>query len=62
MLELTKTVLDKVSFDKSLFKKELLKATKWLHKEDLLLLQAWCVAKYASTHQDLILEAFQSIS
>ncbi len=56
MLEMTKTVLRKVSFDRNLFRKELTKAKKWLEKEDLVLLKAWCLATFAGTYDDLILE------
>lgn len=60
MLEMTKYVLKKVSFDRALFKKELIKATKWLRKEDLLLLQAWCLVTFAGTYEDLIIEVFRN--
>lgn len=56
MLELTKYVLKKVSFDKSLFKKELVKATKALKKEDLMLLYAWGIMQFATEHQVMIKE------
>jgi hypothetical protein len=61
MLELTKTVLTKVSFDRVLFRKELVKATKWLKKDELLLLQVWCLGKFAGTYDDLIREVFTSM-
>ena len=35
MLKLCKSVLEKVSFDPQLFRKELMKATKWLNKKEL---------------------------
>lgn len=61
MLEMTKTVLEKVSFDRRLFKKELLKSKKWLKKEEVMALQAWCVATF-SHYSDLVNEVFESIS
>lgn len=60
MLELTKTVLDRVSFDRRLFKKELIKATKWLKREELLLLQVWCLSQFAGKYDDLIIEVLQN--
>lgn len=59
MLEMTKYVLKKVSFDRSLFRKELVKATKWLKQDDLLILQAWCLVTFIS-YEDLILEVFKT--
>ena len=35
MLEFTKKILSKVSFDKDLFKKELKKSTRWMSKKEL---------------------------
>lgn len=56
---MTKYVLKKVSFDRSLFRKELVKATKWLKQDDLLILQAWCLVTFIS-YEDLILEVFKT--
>ena len=60
MLEMTKYVLRKVSFDRVLFRKELIKATKWLKQEDLLLLHAWCLITFAGKYEDLIIEVFRN--
>lgn len=46
MLEYSKTILDKVSFDAALFHKELMKSLKYLlqpEREELLI---WCVSRY----------------
>ncbi len=56
MLNLTKYVLEKVSFDKKLFKKELIKATKALKKEELMLLYILGVVQFASYHQQMVKE------
>lgn len=56
MLKLTKYVLKKVSFDKKLFRKELVKATTALKKEDLMLLYTWGLVHFAAEHQDMIKE------
>lgn len=61
MLEMTKLVLQRVSFDSRLFKKELVKALKWLKKEEALALQAWCIATFGSQYANLIHEVYQSI-
>ncbi len=58
MLHLSKSVLKKVSFDRKLFKKELIKAKRWLRKEEQLLLRAWCLATFAGTYDDVIMEIF----
>ena len=54
MLEYCKTVLAKVSFDKSLFEKELKKALQSLIPEEIKQLKEWCYSNF-SEHQ-LILE------
>jgi hypothetical protein len=58
MLELTKYVLKKVSFDRQLFRKELNKAIRHLSRDELLALYAWCLVHFTSEYQDLIREAF----
>lgn len=57
MLEMTKNVLQSVSFDKILFQKELKKATKWVAKEECHLLRIWCLASFAM-YSDVINEVF----
>jgi hypothetical protein len=61
MFELCKEILQKVSFDKSLFRKELIKSTKWLKKEELVLLQSWCLATFGH-YKDVINDVFEVIS
>jgi hypothetical protein len=61
MYELSKEILQKVSFDKILFKKELLKALRWLKQEEAMMLKAWCLATFAN-YSDVISEVFESIS
>lgn len=62
MLEYTKTVLQKVSFNRELFSKELRKAFKWLQKDELVLLQAWCLATFSDSYQDVITEVFRNLN
>ncbi|HRN35863.1 MAG TPA: hypothetical protein PLV70_00515 [Flavobacteriales bacterium] len=59
MLELSQQVLQKVSFDPRLFRKELGKAARWLGSKDQLLLKAWCLATFGHMYKDVILEVFQ---
>ena len=62
MLEMSKTVLERVSFDRNLFKKELLKTKKWLKKDELTILKAWCITTFGASHLDLIIDVFGSVS
>lgn len=59
MLELSQQVLQKVSFDPRLFRKELVKAARWVGDRDQLLLKAWCLATFGHMYKDVILEVFQ---
>ena len=60
MLELSKTILSKISFDKILFKKELRKARKWLKPNEALVLKVWCLAQFGHLYKDVILEVFDA--
>lgn len=57
-----KKVLRGVSYDRFLFKKELLKARNWLKKDEALLLKAWALTTFTGAHKDLILEVFDKIN
>lgn len=59
MLKYTKTVLQKVSFNKILFKKELQKSLRWLRKDEIIVLQTWCVLNFGSMYMDVINEVFK---
>ena len=61
MLEFSKKVLSKVSFDKSLFKKELQKSTRWMSKQELIHLKIWALTTFAG-YKEIILEVFDNIS
>ena len=61
MLELSKHILERVSFDKKLFKKELLKAVKWLQKEDALLLKVWCLTNF-TVYKSIIVSVFRGLA
>lgn len=62
MFEYTKEVLTKVSFDRTLFRKELKKAVKWLKSEERRMLMVWCIATFGHRYSDIITEAFRHVS
>jgi len=59
MLKYTETILQKVSFNKDLFKKELKKSKRWLKKDEIIVLQTWCVLNFGSIYMDVINEVFK---
>ena len=61
MLEFSKKILRKVSFDKNLFRKELQKSTVWLNKKDVITLKIWALATF-SQYKNTILEVFDKLS
>lgn len=61
MLELSKQVLEKVSFDRKLFTKELIKAVKWTSGRDRLVLKAWALATYGHMYGDVIRDVFTTM-
>ena len=62
MLEFSKRVLSKVSFDRHLFAKELRKCLKYLNVEELRMLRDWCLGRYGSRYGDVIDETFAAIA
>lgn len=46
MLEYTKLILEKVSFDRKLFEKELTKAIRYLLDPELRELERWCMERF----------------
>jgi hypothetical protein len=60
MLEFSKKVLSKVSFDKALFKRELEKSIRWLSKKEVIYLKIWVLATYGQ-YKEIILEVFDQI-
>ena len=61
MLEFSKRIISKVSFDKNLFKKELAKSIKWLSKKEVLRLKVWALTTF-SQYKNITLEVFDKIS
>lgn len=62
MLELSKKILEKVSFDKSLFRKELKKAIKWIQPTEKTVLKVWCMATFGNEFQKDILDVFNTMN
>ena len=60
MLEFSKNILQKVSFDKKLFRKELKKSAIWLSNKEGISLKIWALT-YFSQYKETILEVFDQI-
>ncbi len=61
MFEYSKEILTKVSFDRTLFKKELRKAIKWLKYDERKMLMIWCLATFGNRYGDVISQAFRHV-
>lgn len=59
MFEYTKLILEKVSFDKKLFEKELKKAIKWLVPHEIKELKKWCYEKFGNIYRGVINKVFR---
>ncbi len=60
MVELCKTILIKVSFDKHLFKKELNKALSWIKdSSELQSFKDWCILEFGHIYPSIIIKAFR---
>lgn len=60
MLELSKQILEKVSFDRKLFKKELKKSLQWIKPHEHSYFKMWCLSTFGALYQDVILDVFDS--
>ena len=58
MLEFSKQILLKVSFDRNLFYKELKKSISWLQNDDVEKLKIWCLSSFI-IYKELIVEVFE---
>jgi hypothetical protein len=58
MYELSKTILQRVSFDKLLFRKELVKSLRWVKGDEIKNFKIWCLARFGHLHNDVINEVF----
>ena len=61
MLEFSKKILGKVSFDKKLFRKELHKCATWLNNKEGISLKIWALSAFAH-YKDIILDVFDQVS
>lgn len=61
MLDHQKLLLQKLSHDKGLFRKEIVKSFKWLRSYEILSLHRWLKENYGRTHSDVIHEVFEFI-
>jgi len=62
MLDMSKTILEKVSFDKKLFRKELSKAVKWLKPDEKMMLKVWALTTFGHLYKDVILDVYKSVT
>lgn len=58
MLEYVKTILQKVSFDTVLFRKELQKSIEWLTLKEKVELKGWLNYSFNGDHQKIIKDIF----
>jgi len=61
MLEFSKLILDRMTFNENLFMKELRKLIIWSDKESTDTLKDWCNENYGSIYGDKINDAFYSL-
>jgi len=61
MLEYVKTILKKVSFDRGLFEKELLKAIRSLLVDEVMKLKEWCYRKFGKIHSAVLDRCFATV-
>ena len=59
MVELSKKILMKVSFDAQLFQKELAKALQWINdQEEIIMLREWCMLEFGRKYPLILEKAF----
>ncbi len=61
MLDYVKSILSKVSFDKRLFEKELVKAIALLVEKELYTLKDWCYRHFGSKYNDVLNKHFSTV-
>jgi hypothetical protein len=61
MLEYTKMILQKVSFDRLLFVKELQKGLNWLTPDEIKVLYNWLVSNFTEPYNDDIQVIFNEL-
>lgn len=61
MLNYTKVILEKVSFDGKLFEKELAKAIKWLNYSEIVELKQWSQAMFGHIYSNVLERCFDGL-
>ena len=59
---MSKLILQKVSFDRTLFTKELTKAIHWCKPDEKLILKVWCLSTFGHLYRDSIVEVFRNFT
>ncbi len=62
MLDHQKIILEQLSYDKELFRKEIVKSFKWLKSYEIIMLHNWLKENFGTTHADVIQEIFEYIA
>ena len=62
LLNYAKLILSKVSFDESLFRREIRKFLSELKGQECSLLRQWCVQEFGTVHGQLLQEEFQTVA
>lgn len=62
MLDHQKIILEQLSHDKDMFRKEIVKSFKWLKSYEIIMLRRWLKDNYSETHADVIHEVFEYIA
>jgi hypothetical protein len=58
MIEYAKVILPKVTFNKFLFRKELMKCISWMKPSERRELKIWCFMTFSNQYPDVLNEAF----
>ncbi|MEY3412364.1 MAG: hypothetical protein RL308_2100 [Bacteroidota bacterium] len=61
MIQYIKLILEKVSFDRYLFEKELLKAIKIVVPDEFNELKNWCYEKFSHQHMAILKRHFETV-
>jgi hypothetical protein len=62
MLEHQKLIIAKVSHDREMFRKEIVKSFKWLNSYEIISLHRWLKNNYGRQHTNLIRKIFANIA
>ncbi len=62
MLENQKRRLKQLSYDKELFRNEILRSFRWLKSYEIIKLHKWLQENFGKTHSDVIRQVFEYIA